>query len=39
MAVIETIPEEDIFIQGRFHWIGGLTLADYIAGNTCNHYA
>jgi len=37
--VIETIPEGDMFVQGRFNWTGKLTLADYIAGNTCNHYA
>ena len=39
MAVIESIPEEDMFVHGRFAWTGTLTLADYIAGNTCNHYA
>ncbi len=39
VAVIEAIPEGDLFAQGRFHWTGKLTLADYIAGNTCNHYA
>jgi len=39
LAVIEAIPEEDMFLPGRFDWTGRLTLADYIAGNTCNHYA
>jgi len=39
MTVIETIPEEDMFTHNRFNWTGGLTLADYVAGNTCNHYA
>jgi hypothetical protein len=39
LAVIEAIPEEEMFISGRFNWTGKLTLADYIAGNTCNHYA
>ncbi len=39
MAVIEGIPETDMFTPGRFAWTGSLTLADYIAGNTCNHYA
>ncbi len=39
VTVIEAIPEEDMFVHGRFHWTGTLTLADYIAGNTCNHYA
>ena len=32
------IPEEDMFSPGRYAWTGRLTLADYIAGNTCNHY-
>lgn len=39
VAVIEAIPEGDMFVHGRFKWTGELTLADYIAGNTCNHYA
>ena len=39
VTVIETIPEEEMFAHGRFPWTGNLTLADYIAGNTCNHYA
>jgi len=39
LAVIETIPEGDMFSCGRFSWTGELTLADYIAGNTCSHYA
>lgn len=39
VMLIETIPEEDMFVHGRFHWTGKLMLADYIAGNTCNHYA
>jgi len=39
VAVVEAIPEGDLFARGRFHWTGRLTLADYIAGNTCNHDA
>ena len=39
ITIIETIPEEDMFIHGRYSWTDKLTLADYIAGNTCNHYA
>jgi hypothetical protein len=39
LTTIKAIPEEDMFIRGRFEWTGKLTLADYIAGNTCNHYA
>jgi hypothetical protein len=37
-AVLQTIPEEEMFTAGRFAWTGQLTLADYIAGNTCSHY-
>lgn len=39
LIVIEAISEDDMFEQSRFEWTGSLTLADYIAGNTCNHYA
>lgn len=39
VTAIEAIPEEDMFAHGRFAWTGKLTLADYIAGNTCSHYA
>lgn len=39
ITLIEAIPEEDMFVPGRFPWTGTLVLADYIAGNTCNHYA
>lgn len=39
LATIESIPEQELFAHGRFPWTGKLTLADYIAGNTCNRYA
>jgi len=39
LAVIEAIPEGDMFGRGRFNWTGNLSLVDYIAGNTCSHYA
>ena len=39
LAVIEGIPESDMFDRRRFNWTGELALVDYIAGNTCNHYA
>jgi hypothetical protein len=39
VSLIEGIPEQDIFAHARFSWTGKLKLADYIAGNTCNHYA
>ena len=38
-TAIQDISEEDLFAYGRFAWTGNLTLADYAAGNTCNHYA
>lgn len=38
LKVVETISEEEMFEHNRFEWTGSLTLADYIAGNTCNHY-
>lgn len=38
LAVVQAIPEEDLFTAERFAWTGKLTLADYITGNTCNHY-
>ena len=37
--VITAIPQEGLFAHDRFEWTGSLTLADYVAGNTCNHYA
>jgi hypothetical protein len=39
ITIIEGISEREIFAHGRFSWTGKLTLSDYIAGNTCNHYA
>ena len=39
LSVVEAIPEADMFTPGRFGWTGKLILADYIAGNTCSHYA
>jgi len=39
LTVIKAISEDDMFVHGRFEWTGKLMLADYIAGNTCNHYA
>lgn len=38
-TMIEGIPEVEMFSHCQFNWTGKLTLADYIAGNTCNHYA
>ena len=39
LTTIMAIPEEDMFTYGRFEWTGRFTLAEYISGNTCNHYA
>ena len=38
LAIVQAIPEEDLFTAGRYAWTGKLALADYVAGNTCNHY-
>jgi hypothetical protein len=38
LALVESIPEDDIFGQQRFAWTGKHTLADYVTGNTSNHY-
>jgi hypothetical protein len=37
-GAILLIPEEEMFTVEGYAWTGKLTLADYIAGNTCNHY-
>lgn len=37
-VTIQEISEVDLFATGRYAWTGSLTLADYIAGNTSNHY-
>lgn len=38
LGIVHAIPEEDMFTSGRYEWTNKWTLADYIAGNTCNHY-
>ena len=38
LSTVQVIPEEDMFTPGSYAWTERLTLADYIAGNTCNHY-
>jgi len=38
LEAVQEIPEQDMFSSGRFAWTGRLVLADYIAGNSCNHY-
>ena len=36
---VEQIPEEDMFASSKYDWTGKNTLADYIVGNTSEHYA
>jgi uncharacterized protein (TIGR03083 family) len=38
LAAIQAVPEDDMIAEGRYVWTGKLRVADYIAGNTCNHY-
>lgn len=38
LAAIQAMPEAEIFVERRYVWTGRLRVADYIAGNTCNHY-
>lgn len=38
LQVVEAIPEEALFAQGRYAWTGEFTLADFVAGNTSDHY-
>jgi hypothetical protein len=39
LRTVQSIPENEMFSKDFFSWTGSLKLADYIAGNTCNHYA
>ena len=38
LALVESIPAEDIFARGRFAWTGTQKLASYITANTSSHY-
>jgi len=38
LALVQKLPEDDIFLPGRYAWTGKHRLADYIAPNTCSHY-
>jgi hypothetical protein len=38
LAALQVMPEDDMFTTGHYDWTGKLRVADYIAGNTCNHY-
>ena len=39
LKTVEEIPEDDMFVPARYDWLGKNTLADYIIGNTSEHYA
>jgi hypothetical protein len=38
LALVESIPEEEIFAVGRYTWLGESNLANYILANTADHY-
>jgi hypothetical protein len=38
VALIQTLSEEELFIPGRYGWLGKATLAASIRANTYNHY-
>ena len=38
LTAVQQIDEKEMFVPGYYTWTGKLSLADYIAGNTCNHY-
>ncbi len=39
LKTIKSIPEDGMFIRGKYDWTGKGTLADYIIANTSHHYA
>jgi hypothetical protein len=38
LKLVQVVSEEDMFKPGKYAWTGRFIFADYIAGNTCNHY-
>ncbi len=38
LALVASIPEEDIFTRGKFAWTGTQKLVSYITSNTSSHY-
>jgi hypothetical protein len=38
LALLQGLPEEELFTPGRYAWLNGARLADWAAANTCNHY-
>jgi hypothetical protein len=39
LALVQALPEEDIFTPGRYAWLGQHRLVDFMTPNTSNHYA
>ena len=38
LALLEGLPEHELFTPGYYAWLNGECLADWAAANTCNHY-
>ncbi len=38
LALLEGIPEDELFAPGCYPWLNGGRLVDWAAANTCNHY-
>lgn len=38
LALVESLPEADLFTPGRFAWSGKHSLATFISANTASHY-
>ena len=39
LALVQALPEEDLFTPGCYAWTGNHRLVDYVTPNTSNHYA
>jgi hypothetical protein len=37
-ALVESMPEEEMFLVGKYAWVGKGNLVSYILANTANHY-
>ncbi len=38
LAIVEEIPEEEMFAVGRYSWLGENSMVEVILANTANHY-
>ena len=38
LVLVQSLPEKGLFSPGAYSWTGCLSLADYVASNTCQHY-